>query len=317
MFSKGFLKEDKKLFDNFKNNIKEILNSKYQDCIIFYWEDGTGERLKYHLERLFGGEIIYHKNTDLINFHKTTQRNLKKIIEELIPKLQITLDDDILQSFNGNFYKIKEYIKYEYIKMRKGNLSKAKLNKDEKFFPPNNYKYFNNKQVHSQEIIRKNSNPLNKSAMHAENEEDFSNFSIFHLIGKILYNKRLDPITNKPIAMTKSQLTQNPAPKMYFNLKNMITSMRCSNKLFNETLIENSFDHFKDLKELTYACDAFSLANTLEGSNRKLYKNFNDESSLEYMQSIITSMACMQLNKSQYNTDNPKMYIIYLIYSYF
>jgi hypothetical protein len=80
--------------------------------------------------------------------------------------------------------------------------------------------------------------------------------------------------------------------------------MKCCNRKFNEALAENSFDHFKDIKELALACESFSLVDTL-GRSRSINDNYiYDNYSLQTLQSTITAMACMQLNKSQYDGKN-------------
>ena len=67
MFFKSFLKEEKSKFTRFVKNLTQILNSEfYQNCIIFLWEDGTGDNLKYDLDNLFGKEIIGHKLCEII-----------------------------------------------------------------------------------------------------------------------------------------------------------------------------------------------------------------------------------------------------------
>ena len=218
---------------------------------------------------------------------------MKKIFQEIKYRLDLeSLDENIIEMIDGNLTKLRYYFQNEYnIKRETLNSSLSQNLISKKFFNKPTQKL-------SQEISRE------PEKTHDESERDFSGLSFFHLIGKILYNKRIDPVTGKFRGMLKSELNSKPAPKLYFNLNDLISTMNCSNSLFNETLAENSFDHFKDIKELARACEDFSLADTLSCSRIFNQPYMYEENSLRNLQSWIFASACMYHNKSQYGSGN-------------
>jgi hypothetical protein len=217
---------------------------------------------------------------------------MKNIFQEIKYRLDLEIsDENILETIDGNLIKLKYYFQNEFIKRRETLHSSQSLY-------PGSKKFFNTQtQKISQEISRE------PEKSNDETERDFSNVSYFHLIGKIIYNKRLDPVTGELRGMLKSELNSKPAPKLYFNLNDVISTMHCSNLQFNETLAENSFDHFRDIKEIARACEDFSFADALSKSSSFKQPFMYEENSLKNIQSRIFASACMFHNKSQYSSE--------------
>jgi hypothetical protein len=130
-------------------------------------------------------------------------------------------------------------------------------------------------------------------------------FQFFHTLGKILFNKRVDPKDGKIRPMKKHEMERIPMPKSYFNIQEIISEMKYEPAKFNEFLVENSFKHFKDIKELAKVCDTFSYTDTLHRHtfNSKITYE-NRATTMSNYQSLLNSMACMCVNKSQYKNDS-------------
>lgn len=126
------------------------------------------------------------------------------------------------------------------------------------------------------------------------------------MIGKILYNKRIDPQTGVIRAMTKTELTTKPFPKIYFDIQNFVNDLPCEPKYFSNMLIENSFDHFKDIKELAKATETFSHCDVLDKYSYTS-KYCYEENKMQTLLTQLNIMACVYENKSQYdNKGNEK-----------
>ena len=132
-------------------------------------------------------------------------------------------------------------------------------------------------------------------------EADDKFFNFFHMLGKFLYNKRIDPRTGDVRAMNKKELLQKPTPELYFNPTDLINQLPCTNQMFNEYLIENSHNHFIDLKEFAIALDTFSFTDTITKFEHKVSSYTYDTNSLKFNKTLINTMACTVINKSQYN----------------
>ena len=133
-------------------------------------------------------------------------------------------------------------------------------------------------------------------------DDEKISFDFFHTLGKILHNKKIDPTDNIPRAMKKFEMERIPRPQSYFNIQEIINGMKFEPTKFNEFLVENSFKHFKDLKEISHACDTFSLTDTFHNhtfSNKYTYED--RATTMSNYQTLLNTMACMCLNKSQYD----------------
>lgn len=152
--------------------------------------------------------------------------------------------------------------------------------------------------------VSKNLEILSKPKV-VNTEGEKNQFQFFHTLGKILYNKRVDPKNGEIRPMKKHEMQGPKMPKSYFNIQELISEMNFEPAKFNEFLIERSFNHFKDIKELAQACDTFSYTNTF--SSHTFSSKFTYESKATTMtnyQTLLNSMACMCLNKSQYRDDS-------------
>ncbi len=314
-----FIKE----LNNFLKVIKILLNSNKNIHLIFYWTHSSDSIACNSLETIFGKEVIDHTKTKILIFNKIYKTNMRNLINQLkmIFSFNLTPDEitSLVDSVDGNLKKLENvmislYNKNKFIKKQNvSNIHNSMCNVEHYYdnnsknsrvsqFTPsvsqvNDFFQKNNNFQFSQLDSGRNDN---KSYFYVFKEEP--KIELFHVIGKILYNKRIDPVTNEPRAMKKREMSQTPMPKSYFNLKELIDNVPCDYTQFNELLIENSFDKFYDIGELARALDTFSLTDTFNlfkyGTKEYIYEDqFN---SIEYYKTYLNASACMIENKSQY-----------------
>lgn len=266
-------------FKVFIEKLKKLLDSKNPKVIVlFWWEDNSIDN--YILDKIFKKEIITHKNTEIIIIKQVTNTKLKAIISEILHTFFIFISMNNTKKKNSGNDTITEKL----ITESKGNLLQLK---EILFYFIQNYK-------------KNNRNLTNKSG--PQNKEEIDR-DIFHLLGKILYNKRIDPRDNKKIRqMTKKELTQYPYPKLYFKIQDIIDASPLPKEEFNNLLIEGAFSHFKDIGELADATDSFSFTNTMNKFHFKLEeKNFPLQDTIENMKFILNGHAITAFNLSQYD----------------
>lgn len=125
---------------------------------------------------------------------------------------------------------------------------------------------------------------------------DLNKFSFFHILGKFLYNKRLDD-QGQIIKPKKAQMLQKKDYKLYFSHSDILQNMVQSHEVFNDFLAENYYKHYTEIKELAKTAETFSYTEKLSNFN---YKRQDNDNSSQYLRSLINSMAVTCENLSQY-----------------
>ena len=285
-----------KCWTNFINVLKKslinFLNSKISKNIcVFYWID---EKIKvYHLISVFGSEIIYHDKTKLIDINLIPETKIKSIIIEIYEKFNI-YDNNILDKVNdiycrssGNIYQIKQFI---YCDILSNN-------------NPINNTIYSQKTLISKKLLKKKIKPKNRKKYFK-----LENNSIFHLLGKLLYNKRLVKGENSPRKLTKNEILSLPN-EIYYNLQELIDSIPISFKTFNELLLENSLEHVIDIEELSNIYETFSFTDSINDFDYLLQqKNYPKNDTLNNDKIYLNCLSVITFNLSQYNISLNKQY---------
>jgi hypothetical protein len=206
-------------------------------------------------------------------------------------KLNIKDLHDVISNFNGNLLKMNIFFIANY-GYQNNILKKYKIEVDKKIKP---------NKVSSKNLMDKKF--LNYPHILLNKESD--NVDLFHSLGKILYNKRQDPVNpKKDIKPTKKQYGQKL--KFYFDLGNLLDEVTDRN-IFNNMLIFNAPSFFKDLKETAKCWETFSLTDKFSNfkyNTKYLYED--PRTSLGYLKIYLNSLAYMVNNKSQYEEKNLK-----------
>jgi hypothetical protein len=154
--------------------------------------------------------------------------------------------------------------------------------------------------IETLENRNKYSNNINNNINNNNNKTE--KLEIFHILGKICYNKRKDP-EGKVIRPTKNQILDKKKYKKYFDIEELILDMPCSFNNFNDMLHENAINFFKDIKEYNKVAETFSFTEKL---NQFKYINNDNDDQLKILRSVINSYAITEENLSQYEENNVK-----------
>ena len=262
-------------FQSLLSLIKQFLNSLYPKLIIlFWWDDSSIDN--YILEKMLKKDIIANPNTEIITLKQIPNTKLKYIAKQTMIQYQIQLTSNIEEEID------------KIINDTKGNLLQFKLQL---------FSFIKNFKKHPVVNFSTNKNQAHSQQNTVELDKD-----IFHLLGKLLYNKRIDPKTGKIRQMKKAEFLQSPYPQLYFKIQDVIDSSPISKEEFNNLLIEASFNHFRDIGEIALACESFSYSDTISKFGYKLIeKNFPFQDTIENMKFILNGTAVVAFNISQYD----------------
>ena len=273
--------------NEFKSTLISFLNEKknFGLFLVFFWED---EEIKeYFISKVFGKKILYHNFSRIIKINLITENKIKNIIIEYLKIFGINCFDNnnyneflnnILFITNGNLYQLKNYLK-QFIYQEFNNNNKNFMINKNFFSQSNNNKNFNN----------------NNNKFREDN-------SIFHLLGRVLYNKRFSTKLNKIIYPKKKEYSNNFSNLFYFNIQtDIINNIPIFKEKFNELFIENIYDHIKSPKNLSNIFDVFSFTDKFAQFQYKLQeKNFNEDLTLENDKFYLNFFGYMIFNDEQY-----------------
>ena len=279
------------ILEMIKKALINFLNSnKNNNLCIFFWSD---EKLKpYQLISVFGSKIIYHEKTVLIDLNPIPETKFKSIIIEIYEKLNLNNIGNILEKIediyckcNGNLYQMKQLIYYDllYYYSNQINTINSKNNID------------NNKKLKSKKIIAK------KFKINKKKSDVINDKNIFHLLGKLLYNKRLVKGEKSPRKLTKNEIMTLPN-ELYYNLQELIDSNPISNESFLELLLENILEHVNDIEELSEIYETFSFTDSFTNFDYVTQqKNYSKIDTLNNDKIYLNCLSVVTFNLSQYN----------------
>lgn len=130
-----------------------------------------------------------------------------------------------------------------------------------------------------------------------DTSKDFS-LSIFHALGKFLYNKRINPKTGKPEQMDPKYM-KNPSkrPKLYFDIQEVIfqQSMLEPNT-FTLYLHQNLPGFFGDICDLADCLETFSHQDNVESQLTYSYSNQSEIQSAHELNAVICATGVLDSN---------------------
>ena len=234
--------------------------------ILFWWEDNSFDT--YIIDKLFKKEIINHPKTLLITIKPITCNKVKSIIKEVLAYYSLSKTESVLDS-------IYSITKHNLLQLH-------------------NYLLFYIKSSTHSKPSTLPSLALN------EQERD-----LFHLLGRLLYNKRIDKRTLKIRGMTKQEMLEKPTPELYFTISEILNACPISKEEFNHLLIENAFHHYKVIDELALLLDANSFCEGLSKFDYKLKeRNYPIDNTIESLKYVLNAQAVVSFNLSQYSVGN-------------
>lgn len=232
---------------------------------------------------------------------------METIIKEISLNLKLNINDpkDLPEIFDGNLQKMESYFKNKYYLSNKlsGNnfpSSTQIISNNNILSQQMNFKKDNKSPMTAKRIINKKHTSNIQEDMNNISNQDKS-YKFFNILGKVLFNKRYDPAIGDTRPFTKSEMEKRPIPKTYYDLKEIVNTLPCSENYFTNYLAENLIDHFNNIKELANVLESFSLTdrkiNFKQGS---IEKYTHVEQSISNFNCQLNVRALAYLNKSQY-----------------
>jgi hypothetical protein len=128
-----------------------------------------------------------------------------------------------------------------------------------------------------------------------QNTKDFG-LQIFHALGKMLYNKRIDPKTGKTRAMTTEELKKKPQPKLYFKHEDILNQVQTEDTTFSLFLHENLIDFAGDIEDVAKILEVYSHNDAITSSARFSYAEQAQLADLSHLSSLTEWMATTTFN---------------------
>ncbi len=125
--------------------------------------------------------------------------------------------------------------------------------------------------------------------------------SFYNLMGKFIFNKRIDPVTKQVRKMTKIEMQVKPIPKRYYEIQDVIDNClkHTDKNHINNYLISQGSKRFKDLKEIATFYETLSYTDCIDKFEHRGSHTF-DPFRLEDTKLIINVLSYTTHNKSQY-----------------
>ena len=319
----NFIKNWKVTLVKFLSEINDLLNRNESNVKLIFFTDDQ-ETDEYDLKKIFDKSIIDNSLTKIIICNPIIKRKMLKILQSFNDALNPKIIDDnnfnyfaesIYLEFNSNIQQILDHLLLKVTSgyyHRKGN-KKHILSQNNRNQKSQSHKRINEGNGHSKSQNRTKNKISNK-----ENIKDFQikkekllDNDIFRLLGKLLYNKRLVIEKNSIEKLKKEEFKNNFETPRYYNIDELIDEIPISTNTFNDLLINNSIDHFNDIREYSDTYDLYSFTDTIDNFNSFLYdKNNQYYNSNKYMRTYLNCLGITTYNLSQYNNAtkfNPKL----------
>mmetsp|Transcript_5345 Transcript_5345/g.4927 ORF Transcript_5345/g.4927 Transcript_5345/m.4927 type:complete len:199 (+) Transcript_5345:819-1415(+) len=135
-----------------------------------------------------------------------------------------------------------------------------------------------------------------------KDEEEFKSdkdnmFTIFHALGKFLYNKRVNSSTGEVEQMKAKQL-KNPEkrPPLYFRHDEVLNQIQVDKPLFALYLHENMVNFFNSVDDIASCLEVFSYTDSITSSLTYSFNNQQYSLEMDSLATLIDSMGVTEFN---------------------
>ena len=120
--------------------------------------------------------------------------------------------------------------------------------------------------------------------------------SLFHAIGKFLYNKRLLPGEQKPQSVSSIRMKKKPRPRFYENHLEILNQVQTDSSTFSLFVHENMLDHFDDIADWANVLTTYSWNDAMLNRNSYAYWNMQYMDELQQLATHIEWLAITEYN---------------------
>lgn len=297
---KEFSKKKIERLEVFNYLINELISMQNSGMLVFIFSESK-EWSKSFISKFFNDKILQNREWfKIIKLNPITQQNIEKKIDSIRRQYGINLGqemiDQIITSSNKDLRSILqnlqlywssnigiEDIGHSYSNKRAKDKNKSNIN----YMTQNNY---SNVSLFENESVEKS-----KKFGTEMWSKDYG-LSIFHAIGKFLYNKRKVSSKQEPVRLTYLEMKKKPRPKFYENHLNILNKVQTESSTFSLFLYENMLDHFGDISDWAKVLEAYSLNDSLLNRNSYSYWNMHY---VEEIQQLTTHIECLAI--TEYN----------------
>ena len=281
------------MLSEFNTKLNQIISTEQTNLVVFtFWD--SKERNKTFLSKIFSDSILEnYLSVKTINFNPVTEKNIKKILQYAVSDSGIAIDkfklEDIIKNSGKDIRHALQTLQFHAAgKMGCDNLNHAAYkHKRSKILN----KRSSNRSMDSEDFFttpaqnKKANIVILKEEEKEKSSKDFG-LSIFHALGKFLYNKRIDPSNGKARMMNSKEMKAKPKPRSYINHQKILNQVETENHVFSLFLEENMYDFYEDIEDMAKVLDVYSDNDSISTvkdysfANSKYYNEVQDQWSL-------------------------------------
>jgi len=264
---------------DFNQVISQVLETQGSGLLVFIFSDNR-ERNKNFLNKIFNSTILESPDDVVkrMELNPVTSANITKILRKAVNDNGISLTNDAIddivknssQDVNNALLTLQLYSAGKMGNESSSSSRKSKRKKtgskrtnellasqiytEDEFFKSET----NNSSKRMKTSVKGKHNDNSKviSEEVKANSKDFG-LSIFHALGKFLYNKRIDPNTKEARIMTSQELSVVPKPKSYIHHEHILNQVQTENNTFSLFLQENMYSFFNDIDDVVKVLDVY------------------------------------------------------------
>lgn len=302
---------------DFNNLLTNIIEKDHTSLLVFTFTDSK-ERNKKFLSKIFNTSILNNASVKRLELNPITDANITKILKHVISDRGIKLSadrlEDIVKSSNRDLRNALQTLQF-YSSNNNSNEHSLLQHSGRRHNPgPRNRKHCDesNTQLMNEESFfgpdkaassfsnghgnRRSSSGKNENAdSNLTTNKDYG-LSIFHALGKFLYNKRIDPRTKEPRVMKSTELSVVPKPESYINHAQIMSQVQTESKTFSLFLQENMYSFFNDVDDIAKALEVYSTNDAILGRVDYCYANQKYIYELEEQAALSEGLAITEFN---------------------
>ncbi|EWS74252.1 rad17 cell cycle checkpoint protein (macronuclear) [Tetrahymena thermophila SB210] len=262
--------------------ISEFINTRYiksrikRNPLIFILNNSIYS--PYQINKLFKDQCpeFYNNCTTEINLPRPSDKEIQQFIQK-------QMSNNIkFQALSG--YQRNEIIQ-DIVNTANGDLSNAL----------NQLRMASYSKIPSSLSIKNKKKGENQKEANKKEKQKDNEFTIFHTIGKFLYNKRkMKGSKEDPRQMTKEELLSGKT-EFYFDPLKMIQQINCSQDFFRNSIQQNYLDFYANIEDVVNQANNYVLCDIFDRINfNEKYEIVKEENS--YLSSLIVGQGVMLNN---------------------
>lgn len=278
------------MLQQFNDLIEKFLESNSHNLLVFIFSNNR-ERNKNFLTKIFNNSVL-NKSDDVVkilSLNPITDKNIMKALRDVVRDcgMKITEEklDEIVKGANKDINNALQTLQLYSANKMGHEGSQLNHNSKRKYVQSQNlgnYGYIDEESFfEGMDEPKSNGNSKKQEKIPKgqkqtdEYNKDYG-LSIFHALGKFLYNKRINPNTGKEEIMSAKQMSEiKPRPKSYINHAEIMNKVETENSTFSLFLLENMSNFFGDIEDMAKVLEVYSYNDAI--LNRGSYSFANQK----------------------------------------